>query len=269
MQSSVATMNKLENRSLGRGISILEVLGREGACALRDLHAHTGLPKSTIRRLLATLIEHRLVRRGLSDDLYRTNVILPACAGYPISAGDTLFLDVAVPIVTELTQQIKWPSDIHVWDGLRMRIVDSTRALSPFSFFLGVVDFHLNVFGTASGIACLSALEDGEISAMIDEAAADPFWSLGHYGIGASQFFEQIELSRERGYSCRLPTFFTERAPHDGLAVIAVPILQNGRPYGAITLLWPRPFKTVEAFAKDHLAALQAAAGAISERVAS
>jgi len=45
-------------RSLDRGLDLMEVLAREGAQTLAQLHAATGLPKSTIRRLLATLQAH-------------------------------------------------------------------------------------------------------------------------------------------------------------------------------------------------------------------
>lgn len=260
-------MTGLESRALDRGIAILEVLGREGACALRDLHAHTGLPKSTIRRLLATLVARRLVRRGLSDGRYRINVILPASTGFPVEPGDARFIDVAAPAVTALTRQVKWPSDIHIWDGLRTRVLDTTRALSPFSFYEGVIDYHLNTFGTASGIACLAALPDAEIRALIARAAPDPYLSLSHYAITEAQFFDQIALTRARGYACRLPTFFNERVRDDGLSVIAVPILRGGRPYGGITLLWPRVFLPVAAFAKTHLEALQATAAEISAQL--
>ena len=56
-----------ENRSLDRGIEILETLAREGAMSLADLHRATGLPKSTIRRLLQTLIARKIVRRSLTS----------------------------------------------------------------------------------------------------------------------------------------------------------------------------------------------------------
>src|SRR5688572_6467510 len=67
-----------ENRSLDRALAVLNVLSAHGASSLRDLHVHTHLPKSTIRRLLGTLIRHKIVRRSLNDRLYRANMNLPA-----------------------------------------------------------------------------------------------------------------------------------------------------------------------------------------------
>jgi IclR family mhp operon transcriptional activator len=58
---------KLENRSLDRGLMILEVLARDAHCSLHQLHERTALPKSTIRRLLGTLRKHHFIRQGLTD----------------------------------------------------------------------------------------------------------------------------------------------------------------------------------------------------------
>jgi IclR family mhp operon transcriptional activator len=71
---------KLENRSLDRGLRLLEVLARDAHCSLHQLHERTALPKSTIRRLLGTLRKHHFIRQGLTDALYRANVILPWAA---------------------------------------------------------------------------------------------------------------------------------------------------------------------------------------------
>ena len=77
---------KLEHKSLDRGITIMEVLARNGSCSLADLHKATGISKSSIRRLLGTLVERRLVRRSLADGRYRTSILMPASAGVPVAA---------------------------------------------------------------------------------------------------------------------------------------------------------------------------------------
>ncbi len=259
-------MNELENRSLDRGIQVLEVLGREGSCALRDLHAHTGIPKSSLRRLLGTLEARRLVRRGLSDGRYRTNVILPACAGYPITARDSEIVDTALPILSELTRQVKWPSDLHVWDNFHMRILDSTRALSPFSFFEGVADLRINIFGSASGIACLSTLSNAKITELIEQAAPYADLCLTRYATTEEKFFEHIQTSRKEGYGCRLPMFFKEIQPNDGLSALAVPLMNGASPVGAITLLWPLSFMSIQQFAATYLEKIQLAAQTFKTR---
>jgi IclR family transcriptional regulator, mhp operon transcriptional activator len=70
--------------------------------------------------------------------------------------------------------------------------------------------------------------------------------------------------TRARGYGTRDPIYvggFYGRPPHgDGLAAIAVPLLDRTRVHGSINILWISAAFSVEDFASRHLADLQAAA---------
>ena len=76
--------------------------------------------------------------------------------------------------------------------------------------------------------------------------------------------------TRERGYAVRDPMFiggFYGTAPQDdGLAAIALPLLDGTRVHESINILWVETAYTVEDFAKKHLADLQ---GAVQEIVTS
>lgn len=124
-------MSLTRNRSLDRGITLLDALARQGACSLSTLHAETGLAKSTIRRLLATMMDRQIVRRSLSDRLYRTNVAMPNSSTRAPTQDQMLIIDVALPYLIELTAKVEWPSDLHMLEEDWMHIVDSTRPLSP------------------------------------------------------------------------------------------------------------------------------------------
>src|SRR5262245_55842932 len=123
--------SRLGNRSLERGLRTLEVLAREAHCSLQQLHERTLLPKSTLRRLLATLKKHNFVRQGLTDKLYRPNVALPWASDREYTAKAAVLIDAAMPRVAQLTKQVGWPSNVSIFHAGRMRILDSTLALSP------------------------------------------------------------------------------------------------------------------------------------------
>jgi IclR family transcriptional regulator, mhp operon transcriptional activator len=78
--------------------------------------------------------------------------------------------------------------------------------------------------------------------------------------------------TRQRGYGIRDPGFaggFYGTPPQDdGLAAIAVPLLDRRRVYGAINILWVKTAYTTEDFAGRHLADLQAAAREIVGSIA-
>lgn len=258
-------MTKLENQSLDRGIRLLEIMAREGACTLADLHAHSGIPKSSIRRLLGTLTERRLVRRSLSDRRYRVNIFLPASTGQPIAPGTALIIDVAMPHLIELTKQVGWPSDAHVIDGTRMLLVDSTRPFSPFHLYRGVVNRQLSIFGSATGQICLAHMEEEAIADIHRQTEGDPRWGLRRFGITLRRYMETIHETRDRGYGVRLGNYLGETILNDGLAAIAVPLFIEHRPVGAVTLLWPRVYREHQAFAEEHLPPLKATAARINK----
>ena len=53
-----------------RGLAVLETIAAKGPVAIKDLHAATGLPKSTLVRLIETLIHAGYVYSTGSEPLY-------------------------------------------------------------------------------------------------------------------------------------------------------------------------------------------------------
>lgn len=258
-------MSDLQNRSLDRGITLMEILARTGASTLADLHAHSGLPKSTIRRLLGTLQARRLVHRSLSDRKYRINITLPVSTGAPIPRDLAIYLDVAVPLLSELTRDIDWPSDIHIIDGNTMRVVDSTRPLSPFHLYRGIVNRSLNIFGTATGQACLAGMTDKQVRTFIENTRGDRTFGLERFKMSEEQCFALLEKARQRGYGIRVSNYVGETIIQDGLSAIAVPIHRGERIIGAISLLFPRELMTPEKAAANYVDKLKATAKRISD----
>ena len=253
-------MTALQNRSLDRGIRIMEVLASEGACSLADIHRRTSIPKSTIRRLLGTLMARRLVRRSLSDSRYRINVILPVSSGEPVPPELVQLVDIVMPHAVELTRSVEWPSEFHIVDGAQMRIVDSTRPLSPFHLYRGLVNRKISIFGSASGNACLAARSDAEIAEFHRLTDGDRRWGLARFNMTLDDHMQIIREVRDRGYATRLPGYLGETTSDDRLTAIGVPIYHQDKPFAALNLLWPRIYKNHEDFADEFLPALTATA---------
>jgi IclR family mhp operon transcriptional activator len=72
-----------------------------------------------------------------------------------------------------------------------------------------------------------------------------------------------LKETHVRGYGTRDAAFgggaYKRQAP-DGLAGIAVPLLDKKRVHGVINIVWPRAARTIEDMAHDHLTDLQDAA---------
>ena len=253
-----------ESRSLDRGLTLMEALAREDSLSLAELHRATALPKSTIRRLMATLVRRGMARRSLADGRYRLNVTLPDISSQPIPRGLSLIADVALPDTLALTREVDWPSDLHVLDGTAMQIIDSTRVFSPFQLNREEINRRVNVFGSASGMTCLSLRDEAEVAALHEATRHDQTWGLARFGLELGDYLTILEEARRRGYGTRLANYHGERWLDGSLSAIAVPIGPRGLGLGALTLLWPRAFTSAETFASQYLDALRSTAEAIN-----
>jgi IclR family mhp operon transcriptional activator len=252
-----------ENRSLDRGLAVLNALSVYGASSLRDLHVRTHLPKSTIRRILGTLVARKVVRRSLSDQLYRANIYLPTLNSR-FARGEGLLVDRALPRMIELTRAVGWSCDLHIFERTRSRIVESTRPLSPYFQFERHIDLEVSVFASAGGFAVLSTWDDSAVTSLIDEIGDHPFWGLERAGLSKLQLAAALQRTRKNGYAVRAASYRSTIPLANKLHAVGCPILQDGLATGALVMLWPENLFTPRAFAALHLARLKTAATSIS-----
>jgi IclR family mhp operon transcriptional activator len=258
----------LETRSVDRAITVLEVLARDERCSLHRLHERTGLPKSTLRRLLGTLTKRHLVRVGMSDGLYRPNIALPWSGNRAYAAHIGRVIEIALPHMVDLTRRIGWPSDLHVFDAGRMQIVESTFSLSPYRMGKRTdVDVQVNMFAAAAGLAYLAQLDDAQVTALARSKPRHPMWSLERTGVSEATLLNELAGIRKAGYAFRRPGFIT-RASARPFKSMAAAVSDRSGAVGALTLFWPRRYMDAEAFAREHAGALRAAAEAISADLA-
>lgn len=253
----------LENRSLDRGLTILNALSAHGASSLQDLHARTKLPKSTIRRLLGTLIQRKIVRRSLNDQLYRANISLPV-PSKAAARGDGWLVDCAVPHMIELTRSIGWSCDLHAFERTRSRVIESTRPLSPFFQYDRQIDLEVPVFASAAGLAVLATWTDAAALALAEEIGDHPIWGLSRLGMTKRDLLGVLQQARGNGYTLRVTQYRGESELANTLNAIARPIFRNEGAVGALVVLWPKGFLSPDRFASTHLVRLRETADAIS-----
>lgn len=253
-----------ENRSLDRGLTILDCLSIHGASSLRDLHARTRLPKSTIRRILGTLIRRKIVRRSLSDRLYRANISLPIRNSTGFAHSEGSLVDSAVPHMIELTRSVGWSCDLHIFERTRSRIIESTRPLSPFFQYERQINLEVPVFASAGGLAVLSTWGDEAVLALVEEIGDDPAWGLGRLGIGKTKLLSTLRRVRSLGYAVRASEYSGESPLANRLHALARPIFRGETAIGALVILWPKGFLTPEAFADNHLPRFKETASSIT-----
>jgi IclR family mhp operon transcriptional activator len=253
--------------SLARGLQVLKVLQEMRAASLHDLHVATSIPKPTLTRILWTAHQEGLVWQRMVDGAF-----LPSHSRDQLERDDdALLVEVASPVLDDLSRDLQWPSVLAV---PRLDYMETLETNSSRTYFDALPPrprgFRVNMLGSASGRAYLAFCPEQEFRAVIRR--------LRHKDIPAHRLaFDDdalrrlVETTRRRGYSVRAPDFggdyYRPRSEaDDGRESIAMPVRTDGRVLGTVNLTWRRQVLSRTGLVQRHLKDLQDAVRTIEER---
>jgi IclR family mhp operon transcriptional activator len=248
-------------RGLERGLQVLQFLQTNPIASLHDLYAATGISKPSLLRILHTLEQSHLVSRRLGDGRYRVGANLTRVA-YRRARHDRI-AEAAAPVLDELCERISWPSDVLAPAGDSMEIAETSQTHSPFIIPISGIGRRVNWLLSAVGRAYLAFCSDKERDAIVQRLLKSDKLEdrLAHDRKSLDRILME---TRQRGYGIRAPTYggelYGDPPKDDGLAAIALPLLDRGRTYGSINIMWIKAAFTVDDFAARHLGGLKAAA---------
>ncbi len=248
-------------RALERGLAVLDSVTRAGPSSLQALAEETELPKATLLRILLTLEAAGYVRRGLGDRLWRANVRTGPLQG---NRQEIILAEVTGPVLDRLCQEILWPSDIGVYIGGTIRVLETSRRMSPFVVNRDVLTSRVHVMPSAMGRAILAWSNEAERARIIsdlsrtddpqDVPARDPL-----------RVAALIAETRAQDYATRSPSYYVRERREAAMRAIAVPVIAGTRVIGAINLTWIHSAEPEAAFIRRHLNRLQQAAAEIAD----
>ena len=248
-------------RGLERGLQVLEALRSNPIASLHDLYSATRISKPSLLRVLHTLERFGLVSRRLGDGRYRASTDLTRIPQK--QARYERVAEAAAPVLDRLCQRISWPSDLMVPAGDHMLIAETSQTQTPFLIKAGGIGRSVNWLISGVGRAYLAYCPEKEREAILKRLRKSdkPEDRLAH----EPRRLEKILVeTRKRGFAIRDPGFiggFYGTVPQDdGLAAIALPLLDRGRVHGSMNILWVKTAFTIEEFAARHLVDLRAAA---------
>ncbi|MBL0282721.1 MAG: DNA-binding transcriptional regulator [Zoogloea sp.] len=251
-------------RGLTRGLDLLRALNSQegGRSTLAQLAQATGLHRTTVRRLLETLIAEGYVRRSESDDRYCLALRVRSLAeGF---RDEDWISSIAAPALSELLQSVVWPSDLTTQQGANMVIRESTHRFSPLSFHRAMVGQTLPMLLTAAGRAFF-AHSQGEQREQILELIR-----------GGGGDNEQARLAADDRFVTQLVARTLERgfASNDGewtsqskIGALALPILFKNQPVGVVNIVYLNRAVTLKEAVRRYLPALQKAASRIEAQL--
>lgn len=215
-------------QSVRRALQVLKAINRAHVASVGDLHKATGLPKSTIVRMLDTLIADKYVARdNMCGGYHVTHKVRELGAGYK---GIAELIEVARPFAIDLTTKIKWPVAIGTYEDDAMAIHFWTGSISPWVHANKLVGNRPNLMTSAMGRAYVAFCSDAKQNEIIHQ-----------YRATTSEKFDDNDEERYRGLLAKVrATGYALRAPYTEPkrnTTVAMPVMQkNGPPLAAITV---------------------------------
>lgn len=231
--------------SLARGLRVLAALNDLEAATITRLVSETGLAKSTLIRLLQTLMAEGYAKRDPETATYE---VTPKVASLARALIGQNRMDAEIQVVLDtLAEQIKWPTEFLVPDGRSMVIRLNNRVRAPIQ--LQHFDRRRFPLGkSAAGLAYLAALDDEQLSRHIDRLTGTP--------ADRETLLAKVEETSARGHAHRT---VHELAPNLAVISVAVP-----GPVGAMSMVYFDDVVPDAVNAGRHLPALHRAAKQIA-----
>ncbi len=215
-------------RSLGRALDILDCfIGEDDCLTLTEISRRTGLSKSTVHRLVSTLLRHRYLEQDPTERL-RLGIRL-----FELGSLVQKRLEVrreALPIMNELARQTGETAMLLTLDGYEAVCVEKVDGRG--SVRLGTQVGSREPLYAGSGAKVLLAFAPAEVQEVV---LAQPLRQLGPNTVTSPQtLYQQLVEIRSKGWAVS----FEER--DIGAAGVAAPVFDhNGKVVASLDLAGP------------------------------
>lgn len=258
---------------VARALAVLAALNRAPILHVGDIAAATGLPKSSVVRLLAQLAEAGYAERLSRMEGWRaTSRVRALASGF--REGD-LVVEAAKEPMRAFTATHRWPVFLGVPEGHEMIVRDGSVAESPFAVDALVhhapTPFLLSALGQAYLAFCPAAEREAILARLALSRRASDRLARDRADLDA-----MLARVRKRGYAitdeatrrlARVPRRVSEgRKRATGLAV---PILAEDRVLGSVSLRYFRSALSDAEAARDFLEPMRELAGEIAAAIKS
>jgi IclR family pca regulon transcriptional regulator len=214
--------------SLQRGLQILEAFAPERPrLRLHDLTVMTGMPKTTVLRILRTLLSLRYIRFDVSSRTYFLGPRVMSL-GYATLGGLDL-PEIARPYLQELSHRTHQNVNLGILDGMEVVYIEriTVKHLIRTDHTVGS---RVNLHSTAIGRAILANLPPEHSEEIVRKIITERT-PLRQLAKTPAEFRDLLKEVRRRGYSLNNEEFIP------GIRAIGAPILNSqGTVEGAINM---------------------------------
>jgi len=245
-------------RAIERGLAILDAVARNTNSSAAQISAYSGVPRTTVYRILETLENLGYVRRNDEGRIfYLTSKIRMLTAN--VDSASQLG-EIAFPMMEELVQEVLWPSSLTVIDHDAMRIVETTHHLSPYSVHRNAVGTRIPLLTTALGRAYLCFCGEAERQALLGNVGR--LYDVSTMSRHLERLLHLQPSTRNNGYA----SSNGETDPR--FASFAVPIRKSGNVIASMNLIFFRKTMKLEAALERYLPVLNDVVERIEKEIA-
>lgn len=204
--------------SVVRALEILREVNAQRVATVRALHKATGQNKSTIVRMLQTLMDAGYVVADKLCGGYRaTSKVQELVSGY---SAVSRVIDAARPYAVDLTERFSWPVGLGTVDGDAISLQLYTGAISPWSHSDGVLRKRPYLTTSAMGRAYLAFCSPEELKIRMKRLR-----EMSEVTDSNQAEIERMLLTvREAGFAMRDPNVEPRR-----MTTISMPVRERGQ----------------------------------------
>lgn len=244
--------------ALAKGLSVLEAFAEHpGPMSLGELALRSNLDKSTVQRLVFTLLKLGYLRKGSSGrGFYLGLKLLDRSFDFLIS---WTLIERATPVINDLCQATKERADLSLFDDLSVCYAIRRQSKRQ-TFFSTLVGLRVPTFCSSGGRAILSKLSDAEVDDIIARSDLTPMTPKTI--IDPQALRERVARAREDGYA-----LVYDESLIGEIAVGSAVVDHQGRPVAAIHVAGSLADWTPEEYARRFSPLVVEAAHALSGAV--
>lgn len=246
-------------QALSKGLSLLTLIAEAPhPLPFGELSRYSGLPKSTLHRILQTLIDYRLVRVDDASQTYRLGTRLFEMAHRVWSDFD--LRSAAEPELLRLRELAHETTQLGVLDGKEVLVIDQRDHVQAMRL-ANSVGLRVPAIATSMGKAIMAHRPPDELQRYLSSTTLKPLTP--NSILAQHDVQRELDLIKARGYAVAVEEFSL------GISGVAAPILDHrGESIGAVSISGPSfrlPVERLHALGRDVIEAARRISGNVGE----
>ena len=248
---------------LRKALDVVQLVALRRELTVREIGAAMRLPKSTAHRLVANLVDVRLLEAhpGPEGDVFVLGTLV-----HDLTGGQTSWRTLAQRARSEMQavrDQTGETVGLHVLFADRRLLVDQAESRHEHRWVYNNQMVPMPMYAGAAAKMLLAMLPDGDMRRLAEQGHAQAV-AEGRRRPSLDDFLSELEEIRNRGFSS------TSDEVNPGIASIAVPIAYTGKGYppAALSLAGPS-VRFTESAVKRSLQKLRHAAKSVADNLQS